>query len=90
MFIRVYIASVLDYQGWRLHKSNIGIGTKTPQKTLRVNGPYSFTCELNVGGDDRTTGSAGNKEETLISRGPDAASVWKPVVAGRRSKHPCL
>lgn len=52
-----------------------GIGTKTPQKTLHVNGAFQLTHELNVGGND----SAGTVGQILSSNGPGASPSWLDV-----------
>lgn len=57
--------------------AQVGINTKTPQKTLHVNGSLQLVNELNVGGNTSTTGSAGNEGQVLKSNGPGKAPSWQ-------------
>ncbi|WP_431611875.1 hypothetical protein [Chryseobacterium sp. 'Rf worker isolate 10'] len=59
--------------------AQIGIKTPTPQNTLHVNGSLQVVKDLNVGGDDKTKGNSGNKDEVLMSTGPGSAPVWKTI-----------
>ncbi len=59
--------------------AQVGIKTKTPQKTLHVNGSLQVTNELNVGGDASTAGNAGTAGQVLKSNGPGLAPTWQNV-----------
>ncbi|MDH6250961.1 hypothetical protein M2347_000688 [Chryseobacterium sp. H1D6B] len=57
----------------------VGIGTKTPQKLLHVNGPLQITNELNVGGTAAAAGSAGTSGQVLTSKGAGTAPAWSSL-----------
>lgn len=59
--------------------AQVGINTKTPQKTLHVNGTMLLTNELNVGGNDITNGSPGNNGQFLLSQGVGFPPKWTSV-----------
>lgn len=66
---------------FNLINAQVGIGTKTPQKTLHVNGNLQITSELNVGGDSLTEGSSGEYGAYLISNGANTAPTWKNLAS---------
>ncbi|MEJ5048415.1 hypothetical protein WH221_01180 [Chryseobacterium culicis] len=62
-----------------LVKSQVGIGTTTPQKMLHVNGSLQLGNELNLGGTATTEGSAGTAGQVLKSNGPGTAPSWQTL-----------
>lgn len=56
-----------------------GVDTKTPQKTLHVNGSLQVTAEVNVGGTGTTQGSAGGPGQLLVSNSANQAPSWQTI-----------
>jgi len=56
-----------------------GVDTKTPQKTLHVNGALQVTSEVNVGGTGTTQGSAGTSGQLLVSNSANQAPSWQTI-----------
>lgn len=73
VFITIF--SVVSYA-----QTQTGVNTKTPQKTLHVNGSLQIVNELNIGGNGTTVGSAGTAGQVLTSNGPGVAPSWQTLM----------
>lgn len=59
-------------------KSQVGINTNTPTKTLDINGDINIRKELRLGGNDNTLGSAGTNNQLFqVKADSDLANNWK-------------
>ncbi|MGV0918762.1 hypothetical protein ACTS94_00030 [Empedobacter falsenii] len=58
--------------------SQVGINTKTPTKTLDINGDMNLRKELRLGGSDNSLGDAGKLNQVLQVKDTEFANnVWK-------------